>query len=70
MPVKNKITRVVIDTNIWVSFLISNKYRKLDSLLLANKIIILFSTEQLEELNKVSKYPKCNTPHFLYHRYD
>ena len=58
MPVKNKITRVVIDTNIWVSFLISNKYRKLDSLLLANKIIILFSTEQLEELNKVSKYPK------------
>ena len=58
MPIKNKITKVVIDTNIQVSFLISNKYRKLDSLLLGNKIIILFSTELLDELNKVSKYPK------------
>ena len=58
MPAKNKITRVVIDTNIWVSFLISDKYRKLDNLLLGNRIIILFSTELLEELNKVSKYPK------------
>ena len=58
MPVKNKITRVVIDTNIWVSFLISDKYRKLDTLLLGNRIKILFSTELLEELNKVSIYPK------------
>ena len=58
MPAKNKITKVVIDTNIWVSFLISDKYRKLDTLLLDNKVIILFSTELLEELNKVSTYPK------------
>jgi len=58
MPVKNKITRVVIDTNIWVSFLISDKYRKLDTLILGNRIVILFSTELLEELNKVSAYPK------------
>jgi putative PIN family toxin of toxin-antitoxin system len=58
MPVKNKITRVVIDTNIWVSFLISDKYKRLDTLLWGNRTIILFSTELLEELNKVSKYPK------------
>lgn len=58
MPAKNKITKLVIDTNIWVSFLISDKYRKLDTLLLGNKVTILFSTELLEELNKVSKYPK------------
>jgi hypothetical protein len=55
---KSKPIKVIIDTNIWVSFLISNKIIKLDSLFYQNRIIVLFSKELLDELNKVSKYPK------------
>ena len=57
MP-KNKPTRIVIDTNIWISFLISNKVVKLDSLFLEKKIIAIFSQQLLDEITKVSKYPK------------
>ena len=57
MP-KNNFVRHVIDTNIWISFLISDKHRKLDNLLSHQKTKILFSTELLEEINRVSIFPK------------
>jgi putative PIN family toxin of toxin-antitoxin system len=57
MP-KNNFVRLIIDTNIWISFLISDKHRKLDNLLSHPKTKILFSTELLEEINRVSIFPK------------
>ncbi len=57
MP-KNNFVRLIIDTNIWISFLISDKHRKLDNLLSHPKTKILFSTELLDEINRVSKFPK------------
>lgn len=54
----NKPIRVVIDTNLWISFLISNNHHKLDKLFAANKITVLFSQELLEEFLQVVSRPK------------
>jgi len=50
--------RLILDTNLWISFLISNKYKKLDYLLFNEKCTLLFSYELLEEFIAVSKRPK------------
>lgn len=54
----NKPDKLVIDTNLWISFLISNSYSKLDKLIQANKVIIVFSDELLEEFLDVVSRPK------------
>ena len=57
MP-KDNFVRLIIDTNIWISFLISDKYQKLDKVLSHPKTSILFSIELLEEINRVATFPK------------
>ena len=47
-----------MDTNLWISFLISNRYRQLDSLLIDGKCTLLFSQELIEEFVAVAKRPK------------
>lgn len=58
MPKSSAKFRLIIDSNLWVSFLISDKQRKLDRLLLLDEVKILFSVELLMELTKISQYPK------------
>lgn len=50
--------RLILDTNLWISFLISSKFEKLDELLFNQKSKILFSQELLEEFIAVAKRPK------------
>ncbi|MEX1014846.1 MAG: putative toxin-antitoxin system toxin component, PIN family [Candidatus Paceibacterota bacterium] len=50
--------RIILDTNLWISFLISSKYNQLDSLLFEEKCTLLFSQELLEEFIAVAKRPK------------
>ena len=50
--------RVVTDTNLWISYLISNKFIKLDELMTAGQITFLFSQESLEEFVEVASRPK------------
>ena len=50
--------RLILDTNLWVSFLISSKFEKLDELLFNQKSKLLFSQELLEEFVAVAKRPK------------
>ena len=57
MP-KNKPLRLVIDTNLWISFLISDRQRKLDTLLYTNQIQLLFSEELLDEIHRTITKPK------------
>jgi putative PIN family toxin of toxin-antitoxin system len=57
MP-KSKFLRLVIDTNLWISFLISERQRRLDSLLYLKKIRLLFSSELLDEINATVTKPK------------
>lgn len=58
MPKSNSKFRLIVDSNLWISFLISDKQRKLDHLLLLDQVKILFSVELLNELTKISQYPK------------
>lgn len=51
-------TKVIIDTNLWISFLITKNYTKLDSLFERKKIQLLFSKELIEEFILVTKRPK------------
>lgn len=54
----NSSIRLIIDTNLWISFLITKDYSKLTSLLLSERIILIFSSELLEEFVNVSQRPK------------
>ena len=56
MP-KNNI-KVVIDTNIWISFLIGKTLSGLSKAMTNNKVKILFSEELFDELIEVIQRPK------------
>ncbi len=51
-------TRIVIDTNLWISFLITKEFIKLDILFKKKDVQILFSKELIEEFLEVSRRPK------------
>jgi len=50
--------RIIVDTNLWVSFLITRKYARLDTLFDSKKIQLLFSGELIKEIVEVSNRPK------------
>lgn len=57
MP-KSKPLKIIIDTNLWVSFIISNKLTLLDGLLFSQKITLLFSEELINEIAVTITKPK------------
>lgn len=50
--------RVVIDTNIWISFLIGKSLTGLSESLISGQVIVLFSDALFRELIEVLKRPK------------
>ena len=55
---QNKVSRIIIDTNLWISFLITNNFAKLDEILFSKHGILVFSQELLAEFLEVAKRPK------------
>jgi putative PIN family toxin of toxin-antitoxin system len=55
---KSKPLKLIIDTNLWVSFIISNKQSLLDPLLFARKARLLFSTELIAEIQQTIAKPR------------
>lgn len=55
---KNKASRIIIDTNLWISFLITRNFTRLDEIIFSKKCVLLFSQELLEEFLTVAKRPK------------
>ena len=53
-----KSKKVILDTNLWISYLISNRLTFIDNLVLDKKIILLFSQELIEEFISVARRPK------------
>ncbi len=53
-----KETRVIVDTNIWISFLIGRKLSGLMSILSSPDIQLIFSDELLDEIYAVSRRKK------------
>ena len=50
--------KVILDTNLWISFLISKRLTSIDDLLFEGKIKLIFSEESIEEFLTVAKRPK------------
>lgn len=57
MRKSNQLT-LIIDTNLWISFIISNKLNLLDPLLFSGKARLLFSTELIKEISLTITKPK------------
>ena len=55
---QNKVSRIIIDTNLWISFLITNDFTKLDKILFSRHYILVFSQELLDEFLEVASRPK------------
>jgi len=56
----SKLLKVIIDTNLWISFLITKSHSQIDNLLINKKIRIIFSEELLTEFFDVIQRPKLN----------
>lgn len=50
--------KIILDTNIWISFLISKNYSLLDEIISSKKYKLIFSEELLDEFITVIKRPK------------
>jgi putative PIN family toxin of toxin-antitoxin system len=57
MP-RNKPLRVIIDTNLWISFIISKRFNALDPIFQSSNIRVLFSIELIEEIRATVEKPK------------
>ncbi len=53
MPKQNDI--VIIDTNLWISFLLTKDFAKLDALLTNDELTLVFSEELMQEFIEVSQ---------------
>jgi len=55
-----KTKKVIIDTNLWISFLITRNFYELDKLIENKGIQLVFSQELIEEFISVAKRPKLS----------
>lgn len=55
---KSKPLKVIIDTNLWISFIISKKYNLLDNFIFSGKFRLLFSKELIDEIQQTILKPK------------
>ena len=55
---RNKVSRIIIDTNLWISFLITKDFTKLDEIIFSRQGILVFSQELLDEFLAVARRPK------------
>ena len=53
-----KSKRVILYTNLWISFLTSKNFTEIDNLVQAKNITLIFSNESLKEFIEVVKRPK------------
>ncbi|WP_265275962.1 putative toxin-antitoxin system toxin component, PIN family [Nostoc sp. KVJ3] len=57
MP-ENKVAKIIIDTNLWISFLIGKELKELKNLLVEQTIQLIISEEILQEITVVTQRPK------------
>lgn len=50
--------KIILDTNLWISFLISKDLLQIDPLIEQKKVILIFSSELIEEFIDVVNRPK------------
>lgn len=57
---KAKRIRVIIDTNLFISFLIGKRLKGLKDVLINNQVELIFAEQSLQELKIVAQRPKFN----------
>ena len=55
--------RVIIDTNLFISFLIGKRLKGLKALLINNQVELIFAEQNLQELKMVTQRPKFQKGH-------
>jgi putative PIN family toxin of toxin-antitoxin system len=55
---QNNVSRIIIDTNLWISFLITKDFTKLDEIIFSGHGTLVFSQELLDEFLEVARRPK------------
>ena len=55
---RNQKSRVIIDTNLWISFLLTKEFKRFDTIIADKKLILLFSQELIEEIIEVTQKKK------------
>ena len=58
MKKADKPFKIIVDSNIWISFLIGKSLKGLQNYIDAKKVLIITSTEQIQELAEVFQKPK------------
>ncbi len=58
MKDKGKNRRIVIDTNLWISFILTKDFSKLNKILRDQSVVLLFNEELLQEFIDVASRPK------------
>ncbi len=53
-----RVDRIIVDTNLWIAFLITKDFKKLDTKIKSGGVKILFSVELMEEFLAVAERPK------------
>ena len=53
-----KSKKIILDTNLWISFLITQNYKEIDKLISERKVQLIFSKELIDEFINVVKRPK------------
>ena len=56
MPVKKD--RIILDTNLWISYLLTRELSRVDKVFREAKVTLLFSKELLDEFIEVSQRPR------------
>jgi putative PIN family toxin of toxin-antitoxin system len=54
----NKPGKIVIDTNLFISFLLTKDYTKLNNIIFSGKWKLIFSDELIQEIIEVAKRPR------------
>lgn len=52
---RNQKDRVIIDTNLWISFLLTKDFTRLDTIIADKKLVLLFSQELIDEIVEVTQ---------------
>lgn len=58
-----RINKFVLDANIWVSYLITNKEQRLTDIVIGHKITFFYCEELVTEIKSVLNYPRLKRYH-------
>ena len=58
LDTENKLVNIIIDTNLWISYLISERFKGLNALCFDENVSVFYCDELIEEFIRISNKPK------------